>query len=182
VSAEPPIAADEPGARFSLTEPSPSELAEALSSAVDAEGAVPAGVADLFRRDHGWGGRLVDVLEVITENPETMGYLAGGRRPDEVATWLSMWASSPLSLEEIRLVVSCGGWDPEPFVPLASARLLEKFLRLADGSPRRIRGELAGGWLSDELALAGDEEVLLRVREILDDNLSDPTDREFGSA
>jgi hypothetical protein len=178
-----PIAAGEPGARLSLTEPSPPELADALSFAVGADGAVPAGVTGQLRRDHGWGGRLVDVLEVITENPETMGYLAGGRRPDEVATWLSLWASSPLSLEEIRLVVSCGGWDPEPFVPLARAGLLEKFLRLPDGSPRRIRGELAGGWASDELALAGDEEVLRRVTEIIGDNPpASKTDREVGSA
>lgn len=152
-----------------MAEPSLAELAEALSCSVDTEGAVPAGVAGQLKRDNGWGGRLIDVLEVITADPETMGYLAGGRRADEVLTWLQPWAESSLSVEEIRLVISCGGWDAEPFVVLARAGLLDKLLLLPDGSPRRIRGELAGGWASDQLALADDEEVLRRVRRVLDD-------------
>ncbi|MDA8286551.1 MAG: hypothetical protein M0Z42_25375 [Actinomycetota bacterium] len=162
------------GVRPGVVEPSLAELAEALRCSVDAQGAVPAGVAGHLRPDNGWGGRLIDVLEVITENPETMGYLAGGRRPGEVLTWLQPWADSPLSVEDIRLVVSCGGWDPEPFVVLARAGLLEKFLLQPDGSPRRVLGELAGGWASDQLALADDEEVLRQVRPLLEDDVSSP--------
>jgi alcohol dehydrogenase len=166
--------AGQPGVRAWVVEPTLEELTEALECSLDAEGAVPAGVARQLRRDNGWGGRLIDVLEVITESPETMGYLAGGRRPDEVVTWLAPWAESTLSIEEIRLVVASGGWDPEPFAVLARAGLLERFLLQPDGSPRRIRGELAGGWASDQLALASDDEVLRQVREVLDADAAPP--------
>jgi hypothetical protein len=163
-----------PGVRPGVVEPSLADLAQALGCVADADGVVPAGVAGRLRQDYGWGGRLVDVLEVMTENFETMGYLAGGQRADEVVTWLVPWADSPLSLEEIRLVVASGGWDPEPFAVIARAGLLEKLLRLPDGTPRRIRGELAGGWVSDELALAEDDEILRRVRQVIDDDAASP--------
>jgi len=152
-----------------ISEPSLAELAEALSAKVDQKGAVPAGVAERLMNEKRWGGRLLQLLEVITNDSQTMGYLAGGQRADEVTSCLSAWAESPLSLEEIRLVVASGGWDPEPFVALARAGLLEALLRSTDGSPRRIRGELAGGWVSDELALASDADVLERVRQLLDE-------------
>jgi hypothetical protein len=64
-------------------------------------------------------------------------------------TWLTMWVDSPLTLDEIRLIIAFGAWDPEPFVVPARAGVLEAILTSADGSPRRIRGELAGGWVSD---------------------------------
>ncbi len=151
------------------SEPTPAELAEALESVTDEFGAVPAGVARRLSEERGWGGRLIDVLSVLTENADSMAYLAGGRRPDEVATWVALWAESSLSLEQIRLVVADRGWDPEPFVALAAAGLLERTLIGRDGLPRVIHGELAGGWVSDELALADDSEVVRRVLEVLGD-------------
>lgn len=149
-------------------EPGPSQLAAALVSHVGRDGAVPSGVVRELVEQEGWSGRLVEILSVLTEDSETMGYLAGGRRPDEVATWLSVWAESPLTVEQIRLVVVSGGWEPDSFVELARAGLLERVLRRDDGSPRRIRGELAGGWESDELALASEGDVLSAARRVLE--------------
>jgi hypothetical protein len=157
-----------------ISEPSLLELAEALQSLVDGESAMPPGVAEQLMNERAWGGRLLEVLSVLTEDCRTMGYLAGGHFPGEVMTSLSIWAESPLSLEEIRSVVPSGGWDPEPFVVLARAGLLDALFRRADGSPRRIRGELAGAWVSDELALADDADILERVRRVLDDDQAPP--------
>jgi len=147
--------------------PTPAELAEALASRTSPSGAVPAGIARQLEEEKGWGGRVLEVLEVLTGDVRTMGYLAGGRRPDEVETWLAVWVESPLSLEEIRMVVPAGGWDPEPFAVIAKAGLLGPLLYRADGTPRRIRGELAGAWVSDQLALASDAEVLRQVSEVI---------------
>lgn len=149
------------------SKPSLADITEVLRGLAAQDGAVPAGVAEQVRSRTGWHGRLVDVLAVLTDDVEAMGYLAGGRRPDEVATSLSLWAESPLSLEEIRLIVAAGGWDPEPFVVLERAGLLEAILLTGDGSVRRIRGELAGGWVSDQLALAEDAEIVRAVREVI---------------
>ncbi|MHB1511381.1 MAG: hypothetical protein ACYCST_17615 [Acidimicrobiales bacterium] len=150
------------------TGPSLSDLTEALRQRAGADGTVPAGIAAALIEEIGWSGRIIDVLGVLTDDVEKMGYLAGGRRPDEVVTWLSLWAESPLSLEEIRLIVTAGGWDPEPFVVLSRAGLLKAILEAGDGSIRRIRGELAGGWVSDQLALADDTAILRAVKEVLD--------------
>lgn len=144
------------------------DIAEGLQHHADAAGGVRAGVAAQLVAEHHWTGRLVDVLAVLTEDPERIGYLAGGRHPEEVATWLALWSESPLSLEEIRLIVASGGWDPEPFIVLSKAGLVEPLLRLNDGSPRRIRGELAGAWLSDQFALASDGEILDAVTALLE--------------
>lgn len=158
----------DPGAAPARGEPGPGELREALVElAGDAHGAVPAGAAELVVRRYGWHGRLVDVLDVVTEDGERMGYLAGGRRPDEVMTWARMWAASPLTVTQIRRVTAAGAWDPEPFVAIARAGLLERLLTRPDGAPRRVRGELAGAWVSDELSLADDQEVLDAVRDEL---------------
>ena len=158
----------DPGATPARGEPGPEELTEALAElAGDARGAVPAGAAELVARRYGWHGRLVEVLGVVTEDAERMGYLAGGRRPDEVMTWTRMWAASPLTVSQIRTVTTAGGWDPEPFVAIARAGLLERLLTRPDGTPRRVRGELAGAWVSDELSLADDHEVLDAVRHEL---------------
>lgn len=145
-------------------EPTIAELEEALAAHVYPGGAVPAGIAAQLASEYGWSGRMIDILAVLADTSEKMGYLAGGRRPGEVATWLSVWAESPLSVDDIELVMSSGGWEPDPFVVLARAGLLKAFLRNPDGSPRRIRGELAGGWLTDEYALADDDEILRVVR------------------
>jgi hypothetical protein len=150
-----------------MSEPSAEEIAEALATVVDERGLVPPGVVGPLARARGWSGRLIDVLHVVTDDAETMGYLAGGRRPDEVMTWARIWAESPLSLGEIRMIVSSAGWDPEPFVVLSRAGLLEAVLRCDDGSPRRIDGELAGGWVSDQLAEADEAQVVARVEAVL---------------
>ncbi len=150
-------------------EPTISELEKALAAHVHPNGAVPGGIAAELADEYGWSGRLMDVLAVVADNSEKMGYLAGGHRPDEVATWLSIWADSPLSVEQIKLITSSGGWEPDPFVAVAEAGLLETFLRTPDGSARRIRGELAGGWLCDQFATADDAEILTAVREQIPD-------------
>jgi hypothetical protein len=56
------------------------ELNEALGRTADTDSLVPAGVADVLAREHGWSGRLVDALAIPTEDVETLGYAAGGRR------------------------------------------------------------------------------------------------------
>ncbi len=148
-------------------EPTLSDIAGALARHTNPDGTVPAGVTADIVAETGWRGRLMDVLTVLAAHTERMGYLAGGRRPAEVAEWLAIWADSSLTVEQIRLATEAGGWDPDPFVTLAGAGLLERFLRLPDGSVRRVKGALAGGWLSDELAMADDEEVLSAVEAIL---------------
>lgn len=149
-------------------EPDVAEVAEAVTTHINPDGSVPAGIGRLLADERGWSGRIIDVLTVLTESTETMGYLIGGRRQDELATWLSIWTECPLSVEQIKMVTSARGWDPDPFVILARAGLLERLLVAPDGTPRRIHGELAGGWVSDELALADDEEILGRVRQVVD--------------
>lgn len=146
------------------TEPTIAELEEALAGHVHPDGTVPGGIAARLAEDYGWSGRLMDILAILADNSEKMGYLAGGRHPGEVAKWLSVWADSPLAVEEIKLIMASGGWDPDPFVVLARSGLLSPFLRNADGSARRVRGVLAGGWLSDEYALAEEDEILRAVR------------------
>lgn len=149
------------------TRPGPAELREALERYAHPNGSVPSGIAARLAEDLGWSGRVMDVLAVLGESSETMGYLAGGRHPEEVATWVSVWADSPLSIDDIRLITRARGWEPDPFVVLADAGLLQRALTGEDGSPRRIRGELAGAWISDELALAGREEILQRVQAVI---------------
>ena len=157
-------------------EPSLSDLTEALASRVDFEGAVTPGIVGALRGEMGWEGRLLDILEVLTKDVETMGYLAGGRHPDEVVTWLSVWVGSDLSIDEIRLVVSSGGWDPDPFVVLAREGLLTPLLTRTDGSCRHIRGERAGGWVSDEMAMASDAEVIAVARAVLAEDEASSSD------
>jgi hypothetical protein len=156
-------------------EPTLEELAEALDEHVARNGTVRPGVAAEIARETGWRGRLMDVLAVLTEDTQRMAYLAGGRLPREVMTWLPLWADSPFSVDEIRLIVSSAGWDPEPFVVVVQQGLLERLVHLPDGSMRRVRGELAGGWLSDQFALADDEEVLRAVRAVLDEDAAPST-------
>jgi hypothetical protein len=152
------------------SQPALDEVAEALAHHVAANGAVRPGVAAELASEKGWHGRLIDVLGVLTEDTARMGYLAGGRKPDEVMTWLPLWADSPFSLEEIRTIVASAGWDPEPFGVVVRNGLLERLVYRPDGSLRRVRGELAGGWLSDQFALADDEEILREVRRLVDED------------
>lgn len=150
------------------TEPSLEEVAAALEQHVTADGSVGPGVVAELSAKRGWSGRVIEVLAILNEDTARMGYLAGGSKPDEVMASLNLWASSPLSIEEIRTVVASGGWEPEPFVVVARNGLLESFVHRPDGSMRRIRGELAGAWLSDQCALAEDDEILREVRRIVE--------------
>lgn len=152
------------------SEPTLEDLADALAHHVAANGALVPGAAADIAAERGWHGRLMDVLAVLTEDPARLGYLAGGSKPEEVMTWLPLWADSPLSADEIRTIVSSAGWDPEPFVVVARNGLLERFVHRPDGSARRVRGELAGGWLSDQFALSSDEEVLAAVRGVIEED------------
>lgn len=150
------------------SEPTLEQVAGALARHVAANGAVRPGVALELASEQGWGGRLIDVLAILTEDTARMGYLLGGRKPEEVMTWLPLWADTPFSLDEIRTIVSSAGWDPEPFGVVVRSGLLEQFVHRPDGSWRRVRGELAGAWLSDQFALAdSDEEILAAVREVI---------------
>lgn len=163
--AEPPVGS--PGPAGGALEPTLSELQAALERHVDERGGVLAREAHRLAMEEGWSGRLVEVLGLLAESDQRMSYLAGGRRPEEVSTWVSLWADSPLSLENMRLIMASGGWDPEPFVVLVNAGLLDSLLRAPDGSARRVRGELAGAWVSDELALSDDAEIVRRARDVL---------------
>jgi len=149
-------------------EPTMAEVAEMLARHADWEASVHSSVIVALIREHGWVGRVADVLAIVGEEEGRMAYLAGSRRAGAIVTWLSQWVDSPLSIGEIRLVLASGGWDPDPFVVLARAGLLGQFLRLADGSPRRVRGVLAGGWLSDKFALADEPEIVSAVRDVLE--------------
>lgn len=130
---------------------------------------MPAGVARQLAAENQWTGRLAEVLSVLDESDDKLAYLAGGRRPDEVVTWLSIWAESPLSVEQIRMITWAGGWEPDPFVALANAGLLEDFLTGPDGGVRRVHGERAGAWLSDELALADEAEIIAGASAVMAD-------------
>jgi len=150
------------------SQPTLEELALALAHHVGPNGALRPGVAQVLEAEEGWHGRLIDVLGVLTEDAARMGYLAGGRKPEEVMTWLPLWADSPFSIAQIRTIVQSAGWDPEPFGGVVREGLLERLVYRPDGSLRRVRGELAGAWLSDQFALADDEEILQAVHTVID--------------
>lgn len=158
---------DDTAAGPTTIEPTIEEVGEALRAHVQRNGALRPGVAADIAREHGWHGRVMDVLGVLTENTERMGYLTGGHKPDEVMTWLPAWVDSPFSPAEIAAIVESAGWDPEPFVVVRRAGLLDRLLRRPDGSLRRVRGERAGGWLSDSYALANEEEILRAVTAVI---------------
>lgn len=153
-----------PGDAF---EPSVVDLQTALRAYADRSGSVSASDAHRIAREKGWSGRLVEVLELLAESDQRLGYVAGGSHPEEVATWVALWAESSLDLPDIALVLRSGGWDPDPFVVLERAGLLEALLVCPDGTPRRVDGELAGAWMSDELALAEDAEILARAKALI---------------
>ena len=153
-------------------EPTLEELAEALAHHVAANGTVRPGVAAQLVAEKGWHGRLIDVLGILTEDTARMGYLAGGRKPEELMTWLPLWADSPYTLEQIRTIVTSAGWDPEPFEVVVRNGLLERLVSMPDGSLRRVHGELAGAWLSDQFALSDDDEILHAVRKVLEEDPS----------
>jgi len=49
---------------------------------------------------------------------------------------------------------------------LARRGLLSAALNGSDGAVRRIDGELAGGWISDQFAAAADEDLLGWARQL----------------
>ncbi len=155
-----------------MKEPTLDEVKQALYDRADFEGNVPTGIAWILIRHEGWFGRVIDILRIMADDTDTMAYLAGSRRPAEVARTLAAWVESPLGVDEIRLVVAAGGWDPEPFAVLARAGVLETVL-YENGSFRRVDGEMVGGWVSDELALSDDTEILAAVSRILEE--AEPT-------
>ena len=148
--------------------PSLEELSEALAAHAGVDGLLWSGVAAALAKERGWTGRVMEVLAVLTEDTARMGYLAGGRKPDEVMSWVPLWADAPFSLEQIRTIVGSGGWDPEPFEVVVRNGLLERFVTREDGRARHLDGELAGAWLSDRYALADDDEILRAVRNVVE--------------
>ncbi len=127
----------------------------------------PSAIKLIAAEEH-WSGRLWDVLRLVMEDLDTMHYVAGGGRPDEIAECAARWADSTLSLEDIALVLGCGGYDPDPFVILSRAGLLQNALYFDDGTNRLVEGERAGAWISDQLALATPDEILERVERMIE--------------
>lgn len=126
-------------------------------------GGVSPDVVERLAVDGPWEGRLWNVLEIFGDDWERMVYLAGGRMPEEVATWVGFWADADLTLDQIRLVISAGGYDPDPFVALARRGRLEQVLTDDAGAIRRVDGELVGAWISDQFPEATDAEILAWV-------------------
>ena len=109
------------------------------------------------------------MLARLATDAETLRYAAGGDRPDEIAGCAARWAESSLDLDDIVLVLACGGYDPDPFAVLSDAGLLRAALCNDDGTVRLVHGERAGTWISDELALASAEETIERTRTMITD-------------
>ncbi|MDA8291964.1 MAG: hypothetical protein M0Z33_09850 [Actinomycetota bacterium] len=149
-------------------EPTIEEVTRAIAEHVAPNGTVRPGIADELAAAAGWHGRVVDVLALLTTDADRMGYLAGGLAPDEVASWLARWCDSPFSLDELRAIVSSAGWDPEPFVVVVRNGLLDRLVHLPDGTLRRVGGELAGAWLSDEHASSEEDAILAAVRRLVE--------------
>jgi hypothetical protein len=150
-----------------LTEPSVVQLQEALIGRVGSDGSVTPDIADAISHETGWDGRLWEVFRSLVADPETMRYVAGGDRPGEVATYAGCWAESSLSLDEISLILRCGGYDPDPFAALSSAGLLRQALCDDGGQVRHIDDERAGAWISDQLNMATPAEIVARVRSLI---------------
>jgi hypothetical protein len=121
-----------------------------------------------------WSGRLWEVLEVLAEDQQTMRFAAGGDRPDEIADCAEQWAASGLDTDQLRLVLRSGGYDPEPFTALAAAGLLTRALCDETGELRRVKGERAGIWISDELALLTPEAMIAAVRGAIAEPVAAP--------
>lgn len=149
-----------------MGEPTIDEVRTSLAHAAR-EGEVFPSVIRLLAKANGWTGRLRDVLEVLAEDQETMCFVAGGDRPDEVADCAERWARTALTTDQIRLVLQAGGYDPEPFALLADAGLLEACLRDESGMIRHVQGERIGTWLSDTLALASPAESIDVARRVI---------------
>ncbi len=158
---------NEPQPQADAGQPSAADLQKVLQRYADQTGSVSAASAHRLAQENGWSGRLVEVLELLAESDQRMGYVAGGRHPDEIATWVAVWAESPLEISKIAMVMRSGGWDPDPFVALDKAGILEALLVAPDGTTRHVEGELVGAWLSDELAMADDDEIVAKATALI---------------
>ena len=143
------------------------ELRDALRGATRDNEVFPS-VVRLIAVTRGWSGRLWEVLGVLAEDQETLHFVAGGARPDEITDCAERWAATSLDLEQLRLVLRSGGYDPDPFDVLARAGLLANALRDETGGLRHVQGARAGTWISDELALTSSEhETIEAVRRMI---------------
>lgn len=136
------------------------QLREELETQAGPDGALTAGVLGALVARGPWEGRVWEVFELCARDWERLSYLAGGVLPAEVATWVGFWVDADLTLEQIGRVIAAGGYDPEPFSVLARHGRLDVALGDGSGAVRRVDGELAGAWISDQFADAGDREVL----------------------
>ena len=145
------------------------EFQLALARHASARGEVYPSALGLIDAEGHPNGRVWHVARLVMADQEQMRYLSGGNRPDEVADAVARWVESNLSLEQIEIVIEAGGYDPDPFEPLASAGQLDHVLH--DGEATRIiHGERAGTWISDQLALAEGEVVDSVLQAINDAN------------
>jgi len=135
------------------------KLNEALQRHADGRGVVPTDIVERLRREGPWDGRRWDVLQVVGDDGARLAYLAGGLLAAEVATCVELWSTSALTVDQIRAVVGAGGYDPDPFGVIAAEGLLDQVLAGDGGRPGHIGDELAGAWISDQLAASSDEEV-----------------------
>ncbi len=150
-----------------MVEPTVEALKAALARHASANGEVFPSALKRIAAEEQWAGRLWDVVRLIASDVDTMRFEAGGDRADEIAECAGRWAESSLSLDEIELVLACGGYDPDPFTVLAREGLLRPALRTEEGTVRLVNGERAGVWISDELALSAPSEIVDRTRRII---------------
>ncbi len=150
-----------------MTEPIVEQLQAALARHASSTGEVFPSCVGLIDAEEHWSGRLWEVTRLVMTDQETMRYLAAGNRADEITACAARWSDSALGLDEIKMIFSSGGYDPEPFESLARAGLLYLALHLKDGSPRTIHDEKAGAWISDTFALSSQEEVVSGVERVI---------------
>jgi len=152
-----------------VAEPTVEQLEAALARHSSGAGEVfPSALALIDLEEH-WSGRLWDVLRLVAVDLDTLRYVTGGARPHQVVDAVARWAEADLDLDEIGLILRSGGYDPDPFVALARAGLLNVALCNDDGTTRLIDQERAAAWISDQLALALPEEAVERIRSIVKD-------------
>lgn len=150
-----------------MAQASVDKLEAALARHASESGEVFPSALTLIAAEEHWTGRLWDVTHLVMADQEAMRYAAGGNRPGEIAACAARWSDAELDLDDIKLILGCGGYDPDPFVSLAKNGLIRSALQLTDGTPRLIHGEKAGAWISDTLALASSDEIVETVqREI----------------
>jgi hypothetical protein len=152
-----------------VAEPTVEQFQAALARHASGTGGIFPSCLELIDAEEHWSGRLWEVARLVMTDQETMRYLAAGNRADEVASCAARWSESALRLDEIKMILSSGGYDPEPFEALARAGLLYPALHVEDGGPRIIHGEKAGAWISDTFALSSQEEVVTGVERAINE-------------